>query len=186
MNYADNINATGLNLVIKNIAAKLQELTWIDTIYGRAYDIKDDNGKVKPRTYFNQKDYLDVLPHDTTLSQCFFRAKGNETVNFDTNKESRRTETSKFERNLSLIFWVNLQFLEYSGNIDYIYTENLKLEVLKVLKSCNNVSKITAYYDEDAKKVFEGYDLEEGKRQFLMYPFDGFRIDFTVSYHEDC
>ena len=186
MNYANNENAQGLNLTIKNIASKLEELSWLDTIYGRAYDIKSDKNKVTPLFYLNKEEYINVLPNDTVLSQCFFRAKGSEVINFDTNKESRRKERTKFERNLSLIFWFNLEKLEYSGNVDYIYTENLKVEVIKVLKKCMDVSKITAYYDEDSKKVFEGYDLEDVTRKFLMYPFDGFRIDFTVNYFEEC
>lgn len=159
MNYANSPNADGLNLVVKNIAANLETLTWLVDIYGRAYDFKSDKNKILPYFYLNNGDYVNVLPNDAVYSQCFFRAKGNESINFDTNKESRRKERTKFERNLSLIVWVNLEKLDYSGNVDYIYTENLKLDVIKVLKSSHDVSKITAHYDEDTKKVFEGYDL---------------------------
>ncbi len=186
MNYANNINAQGLNLAIKNIASKLEELSWLETIYGRAYDVKTDKNKTLPYFYLNGGDYENTLPNDKYLSQCFFRAKGNEVINFDTNKESRRKERTKFERNLSVIFWINLEKLEYLGNVDYIYTENLKVEVIKVLKKCIDVTKITNYYDEDSKKVFEGYDLDDVNKKFLMYPFDGFRIDFTVNYYEEC
>lgn len=186
MNYANSINAEGLNLIIQNIASRLEALTWLVDIYGRAYDFKSDKNKILPYFYLNNGDYVNVLPNDAVYSQCFFRAKGNETIRFDTDKGSRRKERTKFERNLSLIVWVNLEFLDYSGNVDYIYTENLKVEVMNVLKCCTDISKITAYYDEDTKKVFEGYDLDDINRKFMTYPFDAFRIDFTVSYHQEC
>lgn len=186
MNYANSSNATGLNLAIKNIAANLEQLSWLVDIYGRAYDVKTDKNKTLPYFYKSNTDYDNVLPNDNVSSQCFFRAKGNEKINFDLSKDSRRKERTKFERDLSLICWFNLKTLAYSGISDDIYTENLKVEILQMLKKCVDIEKITAYYDEDSKKVFEGYDLDDANRQFLMFPFDGFRIDFTVKYFEEC
>ena len=185
-NYANSVNATGLNLAIKNISANLEQLSWLEVIYGRAYDVKTDKNKVIPKTYLNTGEYINVLPNDTFTSQCFFRAKGSE-VSVPTGSKAGRYVST---RDLSLIFWVNLENLAYSPKTDYIYPENLKKEVLEQLKKCIEVEvdnkKAFTVFDEDSRKVFDGYDLEDIKKQFLMFPFSGFRIDLTVKYIEEC
>lgn len=186
MNHADNTNATGLDLSIRKIALELAQLPWLETIYGRAYSFKTEQGKVKPYAYTTAGEYINVLPDDSFQSQCFFKAKGDELLNFDVSKGSRRTGLIRFERELSLIVWANLGVLDYPPQPDYNYTERLKEEVLKRLKASAEVVQIRAYIDEDSRKVFDGYDLDDVQTHFLMMPFSGFRVDFVVRYQEVC
>jgi hypothetical protein len=186
MNYADNANATGLDSAIRNISKQLEQLPWLINIYGRAYSYKTEKGKVKPYTYKKDNEYDNVLPNDNFNAQCFFKAKGDEITNFDFPKGSRRTGLIQFERDISLIVWVNLQTIDYANKSDYNYTERLKEDVMKRLKSSQEVMKIKTYIDEDSKRVFDGYDLDDVQQHYLMMPYTGFRIDLTVKYSEKC
>jgi hypothetical protein len=71
----------------------------------------------------------------------------------------------------------------------------LKKDVEKILKANAYVASIDKYFDERVEDVFDGYisqaesgrySVDDTKTQYLMYPYAGFRFDFTVAYMEDC
>jgi hypothetical protein len=92
---------------------------------------------------------------------------------------------------LKIIFWFNLNDID--PNKGYIFTEELKTDVEKILKANPHVQSIDTYVDEKAEEVFEGYinsgagtlsTQDDDVNQYLMYPFSGFRFNITVAFFE--
>jgi hypothetical protein len=183
----------GIDAVIQSIQQQFAAgLTWLDKSFGRAWEFKevDPDGKTirVPKCYSGSGEYINVLPNDFLKAQSFITVRNEETWP----SYSRATGNSK-NRTLSAIFWFNLKQIDETK--DYIFTEELKTEVEKILKANAYVATIDKYYDERVEDVFDGYisqadsgrySVDDTKTQYLMYPYSGFRFDFTVAYMEEC
>jgi hypothetical protein len=185
---------TGLDKVIQSIQQEFAAgLTWLEKSFGRAWEFKEVDPATEriirvPKCYSGEGEYINVLPNDFLKAQSFITVRNEETWP----SYSRATGNSK-SRTLSAIFWVNLN--EIDPTKDYIFTEVLKKDVEKILKANAYVASIDKYFDERVEDVFDGYisqaesgrySVDDTKTQYLMYPYSGFRFDFTVAYTEDC
>lgn len=169
-------------------------LPWLSKSFGRAWGFKEADSSADilkvPKCYMGEGEYQNVLPNDSLTSQSFIAARtGEETIDF-----SKATVSSK-ERLMSCIFWFNLK--EINPSKDYIFTEELKYDVERILKQNPYVKTIESYFDEQVEQVFDGYlsnaeyaryTIDDPRTQFLMYPYSGFRFDFRLAYaeHDDC
>ena len=184
----------GLDKAIQSIQQELATgLTWLEKSFGRAWEFKEvdpDTGKIErvPKAYSGEGEYFPVLPNDFLKAQSFITVRNEETWP----AYSRATGNSK-SRELSIIFWFNLK--EINPAKDYIFTEELKTDVEKILKFNAYVASINKYFDERVEDVFDGYisqaesgrySVDDTKTQYLMYPYSGFRFDLTVAYTEEC
>jgi hypothetical protein len=182
----------GLDKVIESLRVDLSFLPWLEKSFGRAWEFteKQADGRVVrvPKVYQREGEYLNVLPNDHLVAQSFIMADGEEKWQAFT-KYSTNAKT----RALRIIFWFNLQQID--PNKDYIFTEELKREVEKILKASPYVVSIDSYIDERAEDVFRGYinsgagtlsTADDDVNQVLMYPYSGFRFTVTVSYYEEC
>lgn len=183
----------GLDAVIQSLQQDLATLTWLDKSFGRAWEFKEKgaDGKIikVPKAYMGKGEYHNVLPNDNLKAQSFISVRGNERWDLD----YTRASDNGLERDLSCIFWFNLKKIDPTK--DYIFTELLKKDVEKVIKANKYVKLISNYYDERVEDVFDGYvdgsqggaySIDDHKTQYLMYPYSGFRFDFTVAYWEVC
>lgn len=184
----------GLDAVIQSIQLQLSAgLTWLQKSFGRAWEFKEIDPATEkiikvPKCYSGSGEYINVLPNDFLKAQSFISARNEETWPAYT----RATGNSK-QRELSIIFWFNLK--EIDPTKDYIFTEELKKQVEKILKANAYVASINKYYDERVEDVFDGYisqseagrySVDDAKTQYLMYPYSGFRFDVTVAFDEVC
>jgi hypothetical protein len=183
----------GLEKAIQSVQLDLANgLTWLDKSFGRAWEFKEVTSEGKtirvPKAYDGKGEYIPVLCNDFLSGSSFITVRNEETWP----SYSRATGNSK-SRTLSAIFWVNLK--EIDPTKDYIFTELLKKDVEKILKANAYVASIDKYFDERVEDVFDGYisqaesgrySVDDTKTQYLMYPYAGFRFDFTVAYMEDC
>jgi len=184
---------TGLDTAIESLRLSMAGLSWENTAFGRAWEFKEvdpGSGKVikVPKCYLGEGEYINVLPNDTlkTSSQSFIAVRGMERT-----IEYNQFSASSMERDVSLIFWMNLKEIDQAK--DWIFTEQLKAEVEALIKANPYVSNILAYYDERVEDVFDGYvdgsqggrySVEDTKTQYLMYPYTGFRFDLTLAYSQ--
>ena len=85
------------------------------------------------------------------------------------------------ERKVSLVFWGDAKKLADVGGGDYIFTEVIKVEFLRVLAKNSHVMSIDTSVDEPMQEVFDGFTIFD-QRQYNKFPYFGLRINFTVKY----
>lgn len=179
---------TGLDTVIESIRVALSSLTWLEKSFGRGWELKEKgiDNKIKkiPKVFVGtntsgEGEYLPVLPNDFLKAQSFIAAKGPEEWD-----QFNRFDGSMKSRRLSIIFWVNLKLIDQTKN--FIFIDQLKTDVEKILSHHSSVAKMIAYYDEKVEDVFYGYSIEDVDTQYLMYPYSGMRFDILVNYPEVC
>jgi hypothetical protein len=178
-------NPIGLDAVIQTYQQDLYAgLPWLTKSFGRAREFKED-GRKTPKAYMGLGEYHNVLPNDSLQAQSFIMAREQEKWD--------KYPYSDLSRDLSIVFWANLK--EINPNKDYIYTEELRWDVEKIIKENPYTKSINAYWDDRVEDVFMGYigenrgvDGQEEKGQLLMYPYAGFRYDITAIYpeHANC
>lgn len=167
----------------RKIAQELgQELaagcTWIEKVFGIAKPgyRKGQDGKIsrQPEIYMNNtsKDYYVVLPDDRIKSFIFFTLDAPFSIDFDKGDEA--------EYELSIFCWVNLHKLD--GGRNYDYTEELAMDMIRVLRESNTYSERFPHLeiDLDPSKLFQRFDLPEDYYRYMSYPYSGFRIDAKI------
>ncbi len=181
-------NPVGIDTVIQQIQTDLKvELSWIDFSFGRAYALGheiDGQTYTTPKCYDGQGEYVNVLPNDSMKENnrfnSFIRVAGREKVT----DYYPHNNGANYERDLDVIFWGNLSNTDPSK--DYIFTEELKNQVLKVFQENSAIRSVNEYFDEDPQEIFKGYDLLGTSQRYLMHPYAGFRFNLTVNYSYPC
>lgn len=181
-------NPKGIDVAIADIQLKLSAVTYLEKIFGRAFIMKEMvNGKecTVPKVYNGKKEYYTALPNDSLSAYVFFVATGP-----DEYDEFERNQSNIIERKVSLIFWCNLKKINPSK--DYIFTEEIKADLMKQLSFSSSVKSVDSIIDEEFAEIFSEVKLYdkyyEGKNQPITYPFAGLRINMTLSYRDsfDC
>lgn len=169
-----------LNTIIENIRQSLEQLTWLEKSYGRAFNHAETRDKkvIKLPKCFDGFDYVNVLPNDKLKAQSFIACKGPEKTD-EFNRDSNNIKS----RDLSLIVWVNLKKID--GTRREIFTHELKQDVEAILATFPEVEKVNQIFDEKVEDIFQGYNIVDIDTQYLMYPYQGFRIDFSVKWFEN-
>lgn len=173
----------GLDAVLVDLQADFNQIDWLfNNVFLRAYDNvfpgPDGRSMTTPQVYIGNGEYLNVSINDNLSCAGFFRAVGNERVNYQ--KPQNRTSIWA-DRELSFIFWCNLQYIEAPFKDDYIFTEKLREVFMRILADSSHVFSINEYSDENVRQVFEGYTVPEDK-QYSKHPFAMLRINFTARY----
>lgn len=189
----------GIDKAFATLQSALLSLSWMGKVYARAWERKvsvremvsrtaSDNYNSGTRTriarqpfaYAGNGEYIPMLPMpvDNIKSYAFFLATGEE--KYET--KGRRGVPFLTKRNAACIVWLNLKELGY----EYIATEDLKGEVIKLFQKEGCINTIDSAIDEHSDRIFEGFDLDEVKQELLAYPFAGFRINFTLKFMQEC
>lgn len=178
-------NPTPLDAAIAAMQGKFAELDWLQTAFGAC---KKQTGRISQkeqpdRRVRNEFTYpegiykgepFNLMPNDNLNAFCFFHPYDN-------------TEFPDYEGNssivhavqpLAIIFWGNLSRINKEK--DYIFTEELRIQALAKL------AKVPAFILESSaveyENVFSPFTLRETYRQFLKFPFFGFRFDGRLNY----
>ena len=195
MQYEQN-SPVGLDAAIQRTAIKLEtDLLWLTHSYGRAFLFNerqmDGSSRRMPKVYSTKGEYVNVFPNDKIQAFSFF---------WPVSEEQPAEEITGFhnlpvskERTVALIFFINLKSVNPAK--DYVFTEEIKQDIERVLRKCPDVQAIQSYVDEDIEKVYSGFDLDENARyknagnkvtQWLMYPYAGLRFELKMGYRDDC
>lgn len=182
-------NPIGLDLAISKIQSDLaNQISYLNYIFGRAFIHKSSKGKSNytiPRAYIGKNEYRDLMPNDNLKTYCFFISDGPASpVDYLNNKSNIYT------RDVSLIFWGSLKSI--NANKDYIFTEEIKSDLLRVLTYNSAVAEIIEADDDEFEKIFKEFKTTdkyyESNTQFLMFPWHGIRIKMSITYSDgiDC
>lgn len=173
------MNNTTFEGVILDINSRFSNLTWLDKCYPRAYEFLQQLTPSKtikvPKCKGNGNNYTNVLPNDKFKAYSFAFATSTEksldVLNVNFNRISKT-------RNVAFIFWFNVQKVN-------ICIEDLRHEIINSLVGCKYISSTIEISDEVATQLFKPFDISESETQYLMYPYGGIRLDFTVTWGEN-
>lgn len=190
-----------LDKMLQELQQKLMEsLPWLNVAFGRAYKLaRHDEGGNKflyPAAYNGKSEYVSLLPNDNFGNFSWFDI-------YDPQEITPISQSlPQYTFNGALVFWYNLDSI-YEDN-DFVYTEEIKNEVLRLLTTPGIVSgasrlNITKVY-ERFENIYKGYSLEkiynnwaykgEGvaayDKQFFMHPYAGLRIEFNITTRNLC
>ena len=150
---------------IDKLRTKLETLAWLDYSFPAVKEGLFQDGLTYPQVY--NQDGTDthqfLVPETDVQSFLFFEKRG-----YNISKDEIINNYD-----LRLICWLNLKKI---GTYNYDFTDLLIKQVCDILKKnkCNNISV-------SLENPFASYSgIAQKNMQFLMYPYSGFAIDFTI------
>lgn len=165
-------------------------LAWLETAYGQAEKrVKEKEGKNYnyPSVYVGahgKGDYLDLMPDEHLLgvgAYSFWDVK--EPVKIDVWNQ----DSGQLRFDAGLVVWFDFRKV-YPSDWQGRTVWNVVQDVLDVLKYKTGFASIgnelEFYYSGES--IYQRYTHNEIKRQFLMKPYGGFRIDMTIFYQGTC
>ncbi len=178
--------AESLDSEIEKLRVLLDSVTWLTgRSFGRAkpvarlIDPAKGTKRIEPLVYTAGQEYYSAYPNDA-LTAFSFWAVMSPRVAVDYKDHS----TPKiFTAPVALIVWGNLSKIDPAK--DYIYTEELLNQVIKKLNVSSRV-RVTKIFDEDVRKVYQGFDIDPARLGLLMFPYFAFRIETEVDYRVNC
>lgn len=179
--------------IIAEIIPYLETLNFADVVAGavttlsRNKPIKDNKVVVKKYpVYYNDgknvcdtSDYIDLVPNSSKKSIMYFEENGFNVTPINNN-------IFEVVASVKLVCWFNLK------NINNTLTnaELLKLNVIQVmptaLQNVNPYSFIRVDLSGEEPKsvsIFNKYTYNEEEKQYLIYPFDYFALNYDISFY---
>ena len=180
-------NPIGIEAPITSIQLDLLNgLSWLETSYGRAVLMPTEDAqpnapkRYEPKVYVGNRRYKTVLPNDNLMSQSFMHVlQPEKVVDYQMNSHSQNLESE-----IALVVWVNLEKIDVSNN--EMYLEQLKSDVLRVLYNNSSIVEVNSIIDEDARRIYSPYSIDDLNKELLMYPFKAMRFDFKIAYESFC
>lgn len=162
-------------------SALVSGLSWLDHSFGRAQVIKESKNKkviISPAIYVGVKEYRSAFPDSHLGNFTFFDVSDKITV-----LRASRSNT-EFEANIGLILWFDYRKV-YPVDWQTRTIENIKDEVFAVFRgfAMTGLQPVIKTTSERANNIYKDYTDKEIDGQFLMRPYGGLRIDFTLKYN---
>lgn len=164
----------------------LMKLTWLDFAFGRSYRLveREPNGRkfIYPAVYKGNGDYISLLPNDNFGNFSWFEI-------YDPQKITNTTPMSpRYTVDGAIVFWYNLSSIY--GDDTVLHTEEIKNEILKALTTPGSIKAsgrlvINNIY-EQLENIYKDYSIENVSDNYMMYPYAGIRIEFTLTVEELC
>ena len=175
--------------VIEQLTEQLSALTWLETVYPlaqiglRNVQLNGNDRPLRyPMVYRNDgKTYQHIIsPDRSTQSFAFFEL--NAPYSFDFNDVNIRT--GRVQYNLNVVVWLNLPRID--GGRDYDFTEELIQDFIGVGLQGADYESLSV--ERRQELIFNRYDYSIAEEQFLIYPYSGFKVSFTLnsSYNPLC
>lgn len=172
-------NAKGINRVIDDLTTFIaSQLSYINKAYGQAVTIiREVDGRPKRIPAIPTKDrYLEMFPDGSVQSLLFGIAHDPAEVLSFTHQNVR------YKQNFSLIFWLDQALYD---DLNYLATDEIMADVISTIKASNlHLQLIETYKEHD--NVYQNFDYEITKSQYLMYPYTGFRLLYEARYADIC
>jgi hypothetical protein len=147
----------GLDKVLNSLYADFNEVSWLTGnvflrgVENKFPDMATGEMRTTPEMYIGNGEYLNLFFNDNKPCTLFFKADGEEVIDFERPERSR---VISFQRPMSLILSCDLRKIRVDYPADYVFTEQIKKELLAILSQNENVFKITRYCDEGIAEVF--------------------------------
>lgn len=182
-----------INTIVKNIIPYLEALNFSEVVGGIATTIsqnkpaKDNKIIVKKfPAYYNENkttcsasDYIDLVPNSNKRSIIYFENNGIKISPINGN-------IIECVADVRLVCWANLKKI----NDTFINADTLKLLVIQAMPvSLSNVFPYSfiriELTGEETKSValFSKYTYNEEEKQYLIYPFDYFALNYEISFY---
>ncbi len=167
---------TGIDKRFDEINKELEVIDWLTVRHGRAWRVSESSTKQNKQKFklLTDGDFLTLAKDDDVSAFSFWVADDFETV--------IENGQGGYEREVGLVVVANLPRI---GKKDYIYTEELKQEVMSVLTTIP-FCDVTRYYDNDTKRVFGGVNLENTGFELTVFPFATLRFNIKIKYGNYC
>ena len=163
-------------------------LSWLNHAFGKAQQLKETEKTntypykktvVFPSVYVGGIDYRKAFPDAHLGNFSFFDVSDKVEI-----IRSSRHNT-EFKSEVGFVLWFDYRKV-YPADWEQRTIENIKVEVLAAFRTMvltESSIAITGTY-ERATSIYKGYTDREIKDQFLMRPYGGLRVDFTLKYSE--
>ena len=173
---------TGIDKVISEAQSKLSSVVWLTHIFGKAYLKKESNdGFITniPKAWGGNNEYISLLPCDDEKAFCFFESFEDENV---TGYEAGSYVLSS-ETEISLVVFANLNLID--RNLDYLFTEELKNDILFALKDVKYISSINSI-QKGLDNAYSKWSYETVDPLFYSEKYSAFKINFTAVLNGEC
>lgn len=189
-----------IDMVVQSMQAMFKErVPWLDVAFGRGFKFPEhlpDGGKfIVPKAYIGGGDYASLLPNDRYGNFCWFDIYDPQEV--DPTDQGHPL----FKFNGAVVFWYDQSTI--FPDSEFLRGEELKQDVLVALTKPGYLKggRLTVReVSERPENIYKGYSLEkiynsnmyqgqdiEGiDKQYFVYPFGGFRIEFYVTFKQRC
>lgn len=150
-------------------------LLWLNHAFGKSQRMvkKQDRRTVRYPGIFvhgRKEDYVDVSPTQELGNFCFFIVSDPQTI------EQQKNRFSSITSEVSAVFWFDLNTVDASNDRQL---EAVKAQLIEVftrnlfLKSGRfELTRI----DEEERNIYNEYDLQEDRLQYLMHPYAALRV----------
>lgn len=178
-------NAINLDAAIQKIQVALSSLPWLERSYGKSSTGAEkrigEKAYLYPEVYVGEGKYMTLEPNNFLSSHSFFKQESALKP-----LEYSFTKQSQFSCRVSIIFWLNLDKIKKKNALTYShrFTEELKADVLKVLRTCSAFELLSIY--EEPKEIFKGYSWDIVGNQTFKHPEAGFRFEGELTFQEKC
>lgn len=177
-----NPSQSGLDSVIRKLQISLNTLPWLEKSFGRAYLMQEKRDQVVryPKVYIGKNEYFNVMPNDRLSSFSWHIGLREEKPQ---GAITPLIQYNLFQKNFASIFFLNLKRIDKDK--DYIYTEELKEQILAIYQTVPGVV-VQNIWIESVQDVYNGFNLREISEDLFYYPFQGIRIECQATYRIRC
>ena len=182
-----------ITAIVNKIISDLQTLPFLDRVGGivkiLTQNKPNDSGGVytmrypavfnlTPQTCSDASTYKDMIPNSDYMSLLYFEHKN--TITTEAGADYQKKETV-----IRLVFWGNM------AKINPVYTDTDLIAatiIASIPKTYQPFSGVSAIYIElisevvKNSEIFADYTYNESEKQYLIYPYDYFALDFRVTY----
>lgn len=185
-------NPVLVDSAIDSVQTRLAELTWLDTVFGRAYkhtEHSTENGKhILPAAYVGDSEYVSLLPSDSFGNFAWFDVYEPQYV------DSAVPGKPAMDFDMAVVVWFDIRTI--FGDTGTIRAEEVKKDILDKLTAPGAVRgrlSVTRIY-ESPEFIYKGYSLERAydpyayrrsdtesmDKQYFMHPYYGFRFEVKI------
>jgi len=163
----------------------LNDLPFKDRLVGETYALKRKIGQAQkvypvaintPTTCDNSR-YIDLVP-DNKKKSIIYAEKLNTTV------LDRDTRYFFVEERWRLVCWMNMKIINKNYTTVYPFLQTVLKRIPAEYGNYGNW--IDVYFDYFRQvpdsEIFSQYTYNEPEKQFMIYPFGAFALDFNVTY----
>jgi len=125
-------------------------------------------------------DYISLIPDSRYRSISFWTTSGGNI--------SKSFGMIDVQVTLRLVVWVNHKLINQAVNVDDLMLSVIK-DIPENIGISGDFSKIrTRLINAGKENIWTNFSLKEEDKQFLLYPFDWFTLDYQVNYsfHQNC
>lgn len=188
--YKDN--PVLLDKILQDMQKSLMDrLKWLNYAFGRAYKLvehrSDGNKFIYPAMYNGNGEYVSLLPNDNFGNFSWFDI-------YDPQKITQVVQSlPQYTFSGAIIFWYDLSSIYEDETV--MHTEEIKDEIIRVLTTPGLITTTGRLVINEICERFEniynnynykGEGIQDIDKQFLMYPYAGIRIEFTLITRELC